>query len=134
MILALKRAPILTLTVMQRRFLKHALRRLSFGDPAPWEEPDTTRWWVFDDHRIDIRDIARLGTLIDNISLVPTDLETDLTPKAIWRIRKRAVQILNANITAWPDDATPNEVIALQGVSSNLFRAGDIGNLTPVEP
>lgn len=130
---ALKRGPVLTLTTMQRRFLKHALRRLSFGDPALWEQPDGTKWWVSADHRIDIFDVARIATLINNINLVPTDVEMDLTPKAIWRIRRRAEQILNANITPWPDDATPNEVIALQGVGSNVFRAGELGNLTVVE-
>ncbi len=136
MIVAIKRAKITALTPMQRRGLKHGLRLLSFGQPAPYEQPNGKRWSVYDDHRIDLYDVARIAALFNNLNQIPDNLETDNTRAARRRLRQRIVRIMDRRVVPWVetfDSPAPNEVIALQGVAANAMRAGDIGNLTPKE-
>jgi len=113
MLVALRKGPVLALEPFQRKFLKHALRKLSFGVPATWVQPSSgNEWWVFSDGRISVRDVARVAFLLGHLDRIPTGWNEDDTSEARRRrLRQRAVDILNTHVQPWSSDPVGTELV-----------------------
>lgn len=84
--LAIRRSTITSLTPKQRKLLKAVLLRLDMGEPADFTAPGGVRWFVWDDSKINIRDLAALGTLAGRFSEAATAIEdSDENPRAALR-------------------------------------------------
>jgi len=59
-------------TVAQREFLTAILNALNLGEPAEYEAPDGTRWFVFSDWRIDQRFVENLAWANSALSAITT--------------------------------------------------------------
>lgn len=84
-VLAIRRTTVNALSVKQRRLLRAVAERLDLGDPADYTA-GTTRWLVWDDDRIDLRDLAALGTLAGRFAEAETAVaESDESPRKALR-------------------------------------------------
>jgi hypothetical protein len=75
------------MTPKQRRLLRWVAERLELGDPADYTAPGGVRWLVWDDPRIDLQDIAALGTV------------------------GRLLAQIDANVVEPPDGSSPRQAI-----------------------
>lgn len=53
---------------VQRTILRWCVGRLDLGVPAEYEQPNGTRWYVFHDSRIELLDVAVLGTVVKGLA------------------------------------------------------------------
>lgn len=84
--LAIRRSVFQGLTAKQRKIMHWVLDRIELGDPADYTAPGNTRWLVWDDPMIDLKDLAALGTLAGNFPAAATAVaDDDDTPRKALR-------------------------------------------------
>ncbi len=105
----------------QRDIMRWAFRKLELGNPALYETPGGVRWFIFDDHRIDVLMFARLGSLANEVADLPKQWKPPtigsgqnkrvdraaVEAEAISRVQ--AVIVLPADIVYAEDDPNPHQ-------------------------
>lgn len=132
--LAIRRSLITALTVKERRLLRFLGTVLELGDPADYTAPPNTRWLVWDDDRLDGRDLAAIGTFTrllaqsDNAVVEPTDGASPRSALREW-------VVANWDLTPPPDNAQPNPyqwVLNTNGAPAGVQAASSLpANWTP---
>lgn len=134
--LAVTKTALDSMTAKQRKLVRWVVSRLEFGQPALYQDGATQRY-VFDDPRIDLRQLAVLGCLAANWADVPgtydpdgktrAEIEADirawLAPKVKW---PEAIDYTNV-ANPWQHTLTQN------GAPAALRAAGEVpATWTPV--
>ena len=127
------------MTAKQRKASRWALEIVGIVDPAAFTAPGGNVWYVFDDHRIDLRDVAYFGKFADRLASLPAGYEPpdaldDATAAEI-RAWLRAYLVQHV---VWPVSVPEGEdpwmtVLAAQGAPASIAAgAGVPSNWTPV--
>lgn len=69
------------LTANQKAVVNRVLTRLDFGTPALYQTAGAIQWYIFDDPRVDLLDLAILGVVAANLGSLPD--VTGFTPAQI---------------------------------------------------
>lgn len=121
------------MTPKERRLLRFLSLVLDLGDPADYTAPPNTRWLVWDDDRIDLRDLAAIGTFgrllaqSDGAVIEPEDGQSPRAALREW-------VVANWDLTP-PPDSTPNPyqwVLNTNGAPAAIQAASSVpSNWTP---
>lgn len=122
--IAFRRSAVLALTAQQRRVLRFVTEKLELGQPAQYTAPDAAVWYIFDDHRITLRDMAILGCFAATLASMPSDIETRAQ---LWEHVKNTIVLPSAidftgSMNPWQTvldaNSAPASVRAASGVPS----------------
>lgn len=102
---AVRRTTFTGLTDVQRKVLRLALRRLELGSPADYVA-GSTRWLVWDDHRLDALHVAILGCLLSRLADIPAGYDPDRKTRA--QLEQDVRTWLGANLKR-PEDVAHEE-------------------------
>lgn len=73
--IAIRQSAVQSMTVRQRRLTRWVLAEVGIVDPARFTAPGGNVWLVFDDHRIDLRDVAYFGCFAAQVANLPNDYD-----------------------------------------------------------
>lgn len=127
--LAIRENAWLAATVKQQTILKIATQKVGLGEPAKFKTNANVIWLVWDDERIDGRDVAIIGKLAATLAQLPAGVNTRAE---LWDYVKSTIVL--------PKDVNTNGANPLQDIlnangAPNWLRADNNipSGLTPVE-
>lgn len=120
--LAVRRSIVQALTPLQGRILKLVTERLDLGDPADYTQPPNTRWLLYDDERLTLRDMAALGTITGDMAGATDAVKDNVdAPRAALRAWVEA----NWDLTPPPPDtANPFQWVLMNNGAPAGVQAG----------
>lgn len=122
--IAIRRSTVNNLTPFQRRIVKLVLDRIELGDPAVMTD-GTNPWFVWDDPRISLDDVAILGCVAANLNRIPNDYDPDTKQRR--EMRADIVQFLAARLKPPVPDADDPWAATLQANGAPAaIRAGNL--------
>ena len=128
------------MTVKQRRLARWAMASVGLIDPARFTAPGGNVWLVYDDHRIDLRDVAYFGKFAALLASLPAgwnppDGLDDATAAEV----RALVRSYLASRVVWPVDVAEGDdpwmaVLDAQDAPASVAAgAGVPSNWTPVD-
>ncbi len=78
------------LSTRNRQIVRYLGELLELGDPAEYEQPGGTRWFVFDDHRFKAKFVAYFGCVLANLTEIPVGYVLPLDGGELDRPQMRA--------------------------------------------
>ena len=87
------------LTAVRRAVVRLVCDRLDLGTPALYQTGGGVQWYVFDDHRISLRDLAVLGKVAANLGA----LNITVAGKTRAEIRAEIIAWAQSLNVVWPE-------------------------------
>lgn len=108
--IAIRQSAVQAMTVKQRRIARWVLSSVGLTAPAAFTAPGGNVWLVFDDHRIDLRDVAYFGRFAALLAQLPAGWDPpdgwdDLTAG---QVRALVREWLSSRVV-WPVDVPEGE-------------------------
>ena len=127
----------------QRAVMRWAVARLALGIPARYTD-GTDEWFVFDDWRVNLDQIAILGALVVALSGLPVGWEPTLNPDGTVDRATTETRVIGyvSPTVIWPADITYDEfdpnpwqtTLDAQGAPDAIRAAGRVPDaFTPVD-
>ena len=137
--IAIRQTAVQAMTVRQRKLARWALAAVGIVEPAQFAAPGGNVWYIFDDHRIRLVDVAYFGTFAAKLAEIPNgyDPPDALDDASAAEIRARVRDKL-AQWVVWPVSVPEGEdpwmyVLGEQDAPASVAAgAGVPANWTPV--
>lgn len=137
--IAIRQSAVAAMSAQQKKLTRWALEIVGLVDPAAYQTSGGQVWYIFDDHRIALHDVAYFGALAARLANIPTDynppdtLDDATAAQARAWIRSKLIQWV-----VWPvtvaEGADPwQAVLNAQGAPAAVKAGPGIpAGLTPV--
>lgn len=127
--IAIRQSAVNAMSAQQKRLARWVLEEVGLIDPAKFTAPGGAVWFIFDDHRITLKDVAYFGCFAAKLASIPTNwtppdaLDDATAAEARAWVRQKLAQFVVWPVTI-PDGADPYQTVLTAQNAPAAVKAG----------